>query len=263
MKQLKKIIFGIHLVVLLITVNSLGLAAQKTVLFDESHGQKFLVEQNGPLDLSELSKLFQNEGLHIETNKGKITNEALAKVDALVISGAFLPVTPPEIEAIIRFVEKGGRLCIMLHIGSPVADLLHRLKVSISNGVVHEQENQIHNKELDFYVSELKPHEITRGVKRFSIFGGWALLNTEENSEIIVRTSTQAWIDLNRNHKLDKGDAMQSFGLVIAGRWGFGQFVVFGDDAIFQNQFLTKENALLGKNLATWLQGEKGKHHSQ
>ena len=263
MKPFKKIIFGIHFAVLLISVSSLSLSAQRTVLFDEGHGQKFLVEQNGPLDLSELSNLFQNEGLRIKTSKGKITNEVLVGVDALVISGAFMPVTPPEIEAIIRFVEKGGRLCIMLHIGSPVANLLHRLNVSISNGVVHEQENQIHNKELDFYVTELKRHEIMRGVKRFKIFGGWALLNTEENSEIIAQTSAKAWVDLNRNNKLDKGDALQSFGLVIVGKWGVGQFVVFGDDAIFQNQFLTEENVLLGKNIARWLQEEKAKGHSQ
>jgi hypothetical protein len=29
--------------------------------------------------------------------------------------------------------------------------------------------------------------------------------------------------------------------------------VLFGDDAIFQNQFLTGGNAVLGKNLARWL----------
>ena len=262
MKRLKTIIFAIFLVVLLIFVNALGFAEQKTVLFDEGHGQKFLFNQSGPLDLSELSKIFQNEGLHIETNKGKITNEVLAKANALVISGAFLPVTPSEIEAIIHFVEKGGRLCIMIHIGSPVADLLHRLNVSISNGVVHEQENQIHNKDLDFYVTKLALNEIMRGVKRFRIFGGWALLNTDKNSKIIAQTSAKAWVDLNRNDKLDKGDALQSFGLVIVGNWGAGQFVVFGDDAIFQNQFLTGENALLGKNLSRWLQEEKAKGHS-
>lgn len=262
MKQLKKIIFGIYLAAILISVNPLSLAAQKTVLFDEGHGQKFLVEQKGPLDLSELSKLFQNQGLHIKTSKGKITNDILARVDALVISGAFLPFTSTEIETIIRFVEKGGRLCIMIHIGSPVADLLHRLNVSISNGVVHEQENQIHNKDLDFYVTKLALNEIMRGVKRFRIFGGWALLNTDKNSKIIAQTSAKAWVDLNRNDKLDKGDALQSFGLVIVGNWRAGQFVVFGDDAIFQNQFLTGENALLGKNLSRWLQEEKAKGHS-
>ncbi|MBW1897757.1 MAG: hypothetical protein JRI61_01710, partial [Deltaproteobacteria bacterium] len=41
------------------------------------------------------------------------------------------------------------------------------------------------------------------------------------------------------------------------GKWGAGHFVVFGDDAIFQNKFLIEENALIGKNLARWLKGEK------
>ena len=251
-------ILRILLLSLLLSVSPLSAIAQKTVLFDEGHGQKFLIEQNGPLDLSKLSALFQNEGLRVKTSIGEITDEILVKADALVISGAFLPLTPLEIPAIIRFVEKGGRLCIMLHIGFPVADLLHHLNVSISNGVIHEQKNQIKGNDLDFYVTDLKSHELMRGVNRISIFGGWALLNTEENEQVIAQTSANAWVDLNRNNKIDKRDAVQSFGLVVVGTRGFGQFVVFGDDAIFQNQFLAGDNVLVGKNLARWLQdGEK------
>ncbi len=258
MRQFKNTISGILLAGLLISVNPLSAGTQKTVLFDEGHGQKFLIDQNGTLDLSGLSALFKKEGLHVKASKGKITDEVLAGVDALVISGAFMPVTPPEIAAIIRFVEKGGRLCIMLHIGMPVANLLHKMNVSISNGVIHEQKNQIQDNELDYYVTELKPHELMGSVKRFSIFGGWALLNTKENAEIIAQTSEKAWVDLNGDNQLNKGDAVQSFGLVIAGKWGAGHFVVFGDDAIFQNKFLVEENALIGKNLARWLnKGER------
>ncbi|MBW2217328.1 MAG: DUF4350 domain-containing protein [Deltaproteobacteria bacterium] len=257
MRQFKKTIFGIILAGLLISVNPLSAGTQKTVLFDEGHGQKFLIEQNGTLDLSGLSAIFKNEGLRVKASKGKITDEVLTGVDALVISGAFMPVTPPEIAAVIRFVEKGGRLCIMLHIGTPVADLLHKMNVSISNGVIREQKNQIKDNPLDYYVTELKPHALMRGVKRFSIFGGWALLNTKENAEIIAQTSEKAWVDLNGDNQLNKGDAVQSFGVVIAGKWGAGHFVVFGDDAIFQNKFLIEENALIGKNLARWLKGEK------
>lgn len=251
--------FRILLLAFFMTVNPLSAAAQQTVLFDEGHGQKFLIEQNGALGLSGLSALFQNEGLRVKTNKGKITDKILAEADALVISGAFLPVTPPEITAILRFVEQGGRLCIMLHIGYPAAELLHRFNVSISNGVVHEQKNRIQENELDFYVTELKPHELMKGVERFSIFGAWALLNTKENAQIVAQSSAKAWVDLNRNNKIDEKDAIQSFGLVIVGKWGSGHFVVFGDDAIFQNRSLAEENALLGKNLAKWLKGAKRK----
>jgi len=41
--------------------------------------------------------------------------------------------------------------------------------------------------------------------------------------------------------------------VAVAGRSGKGRFVVFGDDAIFQNKFLTGDNLVLGRNLASWL----------
>lgn len=79
------------------------------------------------------------------------------------------------------------------------------------------------------------------------------MLNTGGNAEVIAHTSDTAWVDLNRDNTLNRGDAVQSFGLVIAGKWGRGDFAVFGDDAIFQNRFLIEGNSLLGKNLARWL----------
>jgi hypothetical protein len=60
---------------------------------------------------------------------------------------------------------------------------------------------------------------------------------------------------LNRDGKFNSTDAQQSFGVAIAGTYGKGKYVVFGDDAIFQNVFLKGENMALGKNLARWLRG--------
>lgn len=230
-------------------------AGLKTVVFDEAHGQKFLIERKGPLDLSKLAAIFQSEGLRVKTNKDEITQDILSDIDALVISGAFHPFSPTEINDIIRFIERGGRLSVMLHIGFPLADLLHRMNVSISTGVLHEQENKIQGSDLNFYVREFKSQELLQGLDRFSIFGAWALLNTRENAEIIAWTSSKAWVDLNRNNKIDKNDAVQSFGVVILGNLKNGSFVVFGDDAVFQNRFFSEENVMLGRNLAQWLKG--------
>jgi hypothetical protein len=246
-------VIGIIGLWLSLSLNFLNAALQKTVLFDEAHGQRFLIEGSGPLDLSGLSILFQGEGWRIKSSKQPITDDLLDGVDALVISGAFKPLTPHEISAITRFLDEGGRISVMLHIGPPMATLLHHLNVAISNGVVHEQEKLIHNKTLDFYVTQLKPHDLMKGLERFSVYGGWALLSTGKNSEIIAHTGPRSWIDLNRDGKLNRGDAVQSFGIVVAGTFGLGRFVVFGDDAIFQNQFLTEDNTLLGKNLVRWL----------
>ena len=253
MKLLKNSIAVMVVVLLILSAQLSGAETEKVVLFDEAHGQKFLVGRNGPLDLSGFATLFQGEGLTVRVNKAKITPEVLATVDALVISGAFSPFASSEIAAIARFLENGGRLCVMIHIGPPVADLLHRVNVSISNGVIHEEEHKLRKDGLDYRITRLKSHELMNGVNRFSVYGGWALINTAKNAEIIAQTSGQAWVDLNKDGKLGKGDALQSFGVVIAGKAGSGGFVVFGDDALFQNKFLVEGNAVLAKNLAKWL----------
>lgn len=250
MSQFKNTLSGILLMTLLLSVNSLIASGKKTVLFDEHHGQLFKTEKTGELQLSGLAAIFKKEKWTVKTCNSEITDELLKEVDALVITGAFKPVTQTEIEAIVRFIKKGGSLSIMLHIGPPFANLLHALNVSISNSVIHEITNVIKNKDLDFNATNLIKHPLTNKLEHISVFGGWALMSTGVNAKVIALTSSHAWIDLNGN---GKADAQQAFGVVVAGTMGSGQFVVFGDDAIFQNHFLQEYNYSLGENLAKWL----------
>ena len=68
--------------------------------------------------------------------------------------------------------------------------------------------------------------------------------------------ATSAWLDLDRNRVYDAGgEPGGSWGVGVAGSLGKGRFVVFGDDAIFQNRFLEGGNEHLGRNLARWLGG--------
>jgi len=117
-------------------------SAKPVVLFDESHGQRFLVGASGPLDLSALGSLFRDQGWEVATGQAALADDRLARVDAIVVSGAFMPLAPSEIDAVVRFLERGGRLCVMLHIGPPVDGLLYRLEVAISNGVMRERRSQ-------------------------------------------------------------------------------------------------------------------------
>jgi len=237
----------------LVGVQTVTASGKLVALFDEAHGEHFLPEHDGALDLSHFARLLEEESFEIKATDHAITDQVLAHVDALLISGAFKPLTAAEVEATIRFIERGGRLVVLLHIGPPVADLLHHLQTSISNGVICESENLIENACANFRVTRLKPHELTKGVEEFSVFGGWALLSTGANASVIAETSARAWIDLNGDGKLGPGDAVQSFGVLVTGQLGRGRFVVFGDDAVFQNQFLKEGNLLLARNLAAWL----------
>jgi hypothetical protein len=228
-------------------------ASPPTVLFDQGHGQKFLIEGNGKLDLSDFAAVFRTVGVQVSSSRDELTDARLSGVAAVVVSGPFTAFTPAEIEAITHFLNGGGRLAVMLHIPFPVAPLLQRLAIDFSNGVIRERENLIGEDPLNFHVRALSTHPLTQRLESFDAFGVWALHGTTSTTTIIAQTSATAWIDLNGNNRLEKGDAVQSFGVAAVGQFGAGRFVVFGDDAIFQNQFLSGGNAVLAKNLACWL----------
>jgi hypothetical protein len=228
-------------------------AKKRTVIFDQGHGQKFVIEKEGELQLSRLAGLLKEKGYDVKANAGQLNDATLNTADVLLISGAFQPLSPEEVNAVIRFVERGGKVCVMLHVPQPLTGLMKRLKVYASNGVIQEQENTINNAPKDFFITNMEKHDITKGLKKIGVHGAWALMTESKTAKIIARTGPKAWIDLNRDGKFNETDARQSFGVVIAGTLGKGRYVIFGDDAIFQNKFLDQENMALGKNLADWM----------
>ena len=228
-------------------------AKKRTVIFDQGHGQKFVIEKEGDLQLSRLTGLLKKKGYDVKVNAGQINDAALKTADVLLISGAFQPLSPEEIDAVIRFVERGGKLCAMLHIPQPLTALMSRLKVYASYGVIQERENTINNAPMDFYITNMEKHKITKGLKKIGVHGAWALMTKSPTAQVIARTGPKAWMDLNRDGKFDEADAEESFGVIVAGTLGKGKYVIFGDDAIFQNKFLDQENMSLGKNLADWM----------
>lgn len=245
---------AVFLVLLSIILAAPALAEElPVVLFDHGHNQRFLIDKEGPLQLSGLAAIFKDQGLKSAAHEGPITADSLAGAQALVISGAFDSFKPAEIDAIAAFLEKGGNLAVMLHIGPPLVGLLEKLGVVVSGSVIHEQENIIKETDTNFKVTQLDRGFITAGIEWFSVYGGWALLNEGPATEVRASSSDKAWIDLNGDKKLSKDDAMQSFAVIVSGNLGKGRFVIFADDAIFQNQYLDENNSKLAVNLAQWM----------
>jgi hypothetical protein len=236
---------------LLVVPPSFGNETAPLVLFDQGHNQRFVIEEKGELQLSGLADTIRAQGARVAATKAPLTDEALNGIAALVISGPFEQLRPEEVEAVARFLKKGGRLAAMLHIGSPLAGLLARLDVDCSNAVLHERRNILGN-DLNFRVKALSPSPLFNGISEFSAYGVWAL-NAGASSTVIAHTSPEAWVDLNGDGVLSNGDAVGAFGLVVSGTLGAGSFVIFGDDAIFQNRYLDENNKKLATNLGSWL----------
>ena len=229
-------------------------AAQKVVLFDEGHGQRFLAGRAGDLDLSDFAAILKEGGCEVRSSRGRLDAAALKGVSALVISGAFAPLDAAEIEVVGQFVLKGGRLAVMLHIGQPVQSLLEKMGLQYSRGTVHESEGVIKGRSGDFAVSRFEPHALTKGLASMSVFGCWALKSgASSTARVIARTGPQAWLDSDGNGARSPGDLVGAQGMVAVGDVGAGSYVVFGDDAIFQNRFLKAYNAGIGARLARWL----------
>ncbi len=227
--------------------------ARSRVLFDQGHGQKFLVERGGELDLSHLAGIFRELGHDVTTTSAPLSDELLNNVEILMISGPFKPYRGDEIEAVVRYLQRGGALCITLHTAPPASSLIFRLGVDYSNGVIREEEGIVDGDPLAFRVTRMEEHPLFSGVDAFNLYGVWALLDLRSGVRTIARSSPDAWMDLNQNGRLDGADARGSFGVVVAGEEGKGRFVVMGDDALFQNRYLKGGNLVLARNLAAWL----------
>lgn len=244
------------LVVLAGTLDSAALAAERVVLFDQGHGQRFLIDGAAPLGLSSLAAEVRAQGLTPEPLTGWITPAALQEAVALVVSGPFQPIQEAEEAAIVEFVGKGGHLCVMLHIAEPARPLLQRLGVSATVAPVREQVNLLGDNPLAFRVTNLAEHPVTAGVKSFNVNGCWGLTTHSPASRVLAWSSPQAWSDMDHDGKMGPDEPPATLGVMVGGALGKGAFLVVGDDAVFQNQYLTDGNLALAKNLARWLKGE-------
>ncbi|MBW6509666.1 MAG: DUF4350 domain-containing protein [Desulfuromonadales bacterium] len=245
----------IFLLLFSLTSCNCALADPIKVLFDQGHGQAFTIERSGELQLDQFAGRLRDNGWQVEATNALLTPELLSGVDALIISGAFKPLSANEINAVLGFLENGGSLVVTLHIAPPLVSLLDKLGVTSANGVVREGDTSqvIDGEPLNFNVSNLKPHPLNAGLSYFSLYGGWPLRPHHERAQVIASTSPTAWVDLNRDQVLSDKDAVQEFGVLVTGNLGKGEFAVFADDAIFQNRFLKGENEKLVDNLSRWM----------
>lgn len=235
---------------LVLTCTTAVAGKSPVVLFDAAHGEKFLPDQEDPLALTQLGRLFLDQGFKLRSSKEPLTPALLSAVDAVVISGPFTPLAAAEIDALYAFVERGGHLAIMLHIAPTASPLLARFNLVHSNGVIREEAPaQIEGEALNFYVTQLQKEELFAGIERFAVYGSWALAAEGKGARIVASSSNNSWVDLNNDRTYSAADARQSFGIVALGEAGAGNFVVFADDAIFQNRFLVNENRRLAENL--------------
>lgn len=228
--------------------------AAPVALFDQAHGQRFVIEKSGELDLGALAQVFKGAGFEVRSTDKPLTAATLSGVKVLISSGGFVPFTKAETDALKSYVRGGGNAVVLMHIAPTYQDLLVAFGIAPTSGVIHETQNVLEINSIDFDVKDLTPAPLFEGLDSFSVHGGWGIVPFGNTSSVIAQTSPGAWVDLNRNNLRDEGkEPVTTLGVVTLTSEGTGKLLVFGDDAIFQNRFLSGNNLKLAQNLAKWM----------
>ncbi len=223
------------------------------VLFDQAHGNLSLVDNRSEFGLSKLAAQFINKGFSVKSSTSALTSEQLTNVSTLVIASPTQPLAQQEIKAIKQYLVEGGQLCILIDQAQPLAKLLARIDIAISNDLIREQQNTLPNAPTtSFFVTNLIPHPLTTDLSSININGSFAL-QPRLAANRIARTSQTAWVDLNNNQTLEMGDAKQAFSVIVTGQIGHGHFVIFADADILVNNTINGKNLILAHNLTKWL----------
>lgn len=230
-----------------------GNAVSAQVYFDTSHRVIFHPTSDEHLGLKRFVSFFSEHGDYVEIGDYPLTILDTGAIDVLIIPGAMVPYSKEEIALIVKYVNNGGKLLVLLHIAPPLARLTERFGIILSSAVISENENLIEGQSQDFYVRDMVAHEITKGVSEIALYGSWGLL-AEGAGKVIASTSNNAYADFNRNRRFDYGEPKARMGVVAVADYGEGKVVVVADDAPLANAFLdVADNRKLAENIVAWL----------
>jgi len=248
------------------------------VLFDEGHHNV----HKSTTTYKAFVDLLRNDGLSVDTNDRPFTPERLAPYKILVIAGALgAPLaddvrakdpafTPAEIEAVRRWVHRGGGLLLLTDhepVASSMAALVRAFGVEPSGKVVVDADHAFEN----YYPTNiaatrenglLAKHPLTAAVQRAVVFGGQSLL-FPSRAAVLIRVGSSA-----RN---GEGGRVTGNGQAGAIHFGRGRVVITGDMGMLSAQLFTEngvtspwgmnvpgiDNRHLVRNIAHWLAGSR------
>ena len=206
--------------------------------------------------------------------EGRFSDELLAKYKVLAInlvSADCPPFLVSEIQAIVRFVERGGGLFLVTdhsncyshaHILEP---LLTELEIKTKKSTVCDRfDNVLGNGPGWIWVSRFEPHPITRDLR----FLGMQTGGEVDSRFAVAWTSDDAWPDklicppymenvgqgFYGNFIQDPDEPTGRLGVILAKEVGKGRIVIVGDQNMLSDTFLNYgDNYKLWLNSFSWL----------
>jgi len=272
----------------LVKINQVG---EQLAYFVTGHGEWTLESTAAPgapgdedPSVSELKKELTQEGYVCQPLNLIGKTEAPRDASLVVLAGPKSPLSAPEIQALRKYLEEGGRVVFFAdtNVESGLDDLLQEYGVQVDPGMVADSQFMVRSPYI-VIAPFLQEHEIGRSLKarqlinlQFPTVRGLTLLRQGQaegvKAEPVVLTSPQAWVETqpSNNPVPDPGEKSGSIPLVIASTRPTGQaankrcdearLVVFGDSEIMVNANWGHEpNRNLILNAFAWARNQVNK----
>ena len=224
------------------------------LLVDYAHDEIFPPLDPRELGYAKLDAVFKEAGYEVKVASEHVTEKELRGARVYMLAGPMSGLSEEERAAVRGFVERGGRVIVLVHIASPLREFLEEYNITLG-WVLAEEENTL-EKPHNFAVRSVGDDELFQGVDSLSFYGAFSVRAPES----YAFTSARAWEDLNLNGEWEEGEPRGRFALIGIARYGKGYVLVIGDDATLANRFIGEEdNFKFARNLAEWGSGGKTK----
>ena len=248
---------------------------ERRVVFLQGHGERN-PEGKANYDLGAFSRQLRNKGFDIVTRDLAARPNIPAKTTVLVIAGAQTDLLPGEVEAIQRYLDKGGNLLWLadpgpLHGLNPLAT---ELGITFRPGVIVDPTTELLRiKNPTFAVVSRYPHHpVTRGLASVTLFPRAAALAVDPpkgwEAKTLLSTVARSWSEtgtLSGTVNFDQGKDIPGplvVGVALTRKLGenaanvgrIQRVVVLGDGDFLSNTYLGNgANLELGNRLFNWL----------
>jgi len=269
---------------------------QKKIYFLAGHGERDLDNETEP-GYQVLRKALENENYLVEPLKLFLQKDVPEDCAALVVAGPEKPLEPSELDAMERYLDKGGNMLFLLNPGSTsgLDAFVAKWGVKVGKNVVVDQVFRLFEGPalgVDPLVEDYGTHEITKDFEGQTLFNMVCSVDVAETlpagvtAVSLAKTSEKSWAETDLSLLFDKGevsltgeDLSGPVSVAVAvtreipaadrneeaagsesepGGQVVSRVVVIGDAEFADNQYIAKMyNADFLLNAVNWLSGEE------
>jgi len=207
------------------TLIRLTSAQQRTVYYLTGHGQPDIEDSTDTSNYGLAKSALENEGYKVRPLVLAELPDVPADADLLLVVAPQRPILEREVEAIDRYIARGGKTMIMIdpQRGDELAPLLESRGITVGNDVIIEQVVRLFagaQLGVEPIISDYGTHAITSGFAERTIFNMARSLTLAEEApvgvelSVLARTSPSpnSWAETDLERLFDSGEVEEGEG---------------------------------------------------